>query len=67
MTAFRARLAQAEMSACRQELPAETALAEARVMPLVLRMRSSAVAWLLGGLEDSNSYRGTSKGVGVGG
>ena len=30
-------------------------------------MRSSAVAWLLGALEDSNSYRSTSKGVGAGG
>ena len=44
MTAFHARLSHAEMSACRQKLPAETALAEARVMPLVLGMRSSAVA-----------------------
>lgn len=49
------RFAVAMTSSWRQEFPAATALAVARVMPLVMRMNSSGVAVLGGGSELLNT------------
>lgn len=56
-TAFRLRLAVAITSSCRQEFPAATALAVARVMPFVIRIDSSGEDVFSGTSLDWNTWK----------